>query len=108
MIVCCGIAPAAFKLDVRSTFRYVRSLCFEVALLDAAAFNVILCGAANDIARLRREEKSLQSLQYRRAAITLLNDRITNSKELLTPAVIAGAAMLAGNEVCFALEVRYL
>jgi hypothetical protein len=99
LIVCSGVAPKAFLLDPRASFRSVSLLCFQVAQLDPAAFHVILGAAASDIARLHKRSNSVQSITHLGYALSFVKTRLAHPNDLPSDGTLAAVAMLAGNEV---------
>ncbi|KAH7360977.1 hypothetical protein BKA65DRAFT_196244 [Rhexocercosporidium sp. MPI-PUGE-AT-0058] len=96
-----GLAPLSFVGDNRADFQPVKKLVFNMGLLGAPGFHVILAAAANDIAAARGIRTSEAGLKHQRIAIALVNKKLSEWKPDSSNESLASVALLAGLELLF-------
>lgn len=97
----------SFAGDNRADFQPVKKLVFNMGLLGAPGFHVILSAAANDIAAMRGMQNSEDGIMHQRIAIGLVNKRLSEWRPDSSNEGLASVALLAGLEVsCSVLSPR--
>ncbi|PVH82232.1 hypothetical protein DL98DRAFT_142389 [Cadophora sp. DSE1049] len=96
-----GLAPLSFIGDNRADFQPVKKLVFNMGLLGAPGFHVILAAAANDIAAARGIKTSEDGLKHQRIAISLVNRKLSDWRVENENESLASVALLAGLELLF-------
>lgn len=101
-----GLAPLSFVGDNRADFQPVKKLVFNMGLLGAPGFHVILAAAANDIAAARGILTSEDGLKHQRIAMALVNKKLSQWQMDSSNESLASVALLAGLEVSYVLLTR--
>ncbi|KAH6701988.1 hypothetical protein BKA61DRAFT_681258 [Leptodontidium sp. MPI-SDFR-AT-0119] len=96
-----GLAPLSFVGDNRADFQPVKKLVFNMGLLGAPGFHVILAAAANDIAAARGILTSEDGLKHQRIAMALVNKKLSQWQMDSSNESLASVALLAGLELLF-------
>jgi hypothetical protein len=79
-------------------------LLFNLASTDPAAFHLILCFAANDIAARSGRLDSEDAITHRIAALSLVKKNVLDYKR--SDDFIAAVTTLAGHKVCSPLQLN--
>ena len=79
-------------------------LIFNLASTDPAAFHLILCFAANDIAARSGRLDSEDAIKHRTAALSLVKKDVLACKS--SDDFLAAVSTLAGHEVCSPLPAQ--
>lgn len=92
----------SYTFDERADFQPVKIAGFNIALMDPAAFHVILAVGASDITALHGGENASDcedAVKHRSTAITMVNKRLSQGVADHSDKNLAAVVLLAGYEV---------
>lgn len=92
----------SYTFDERADFQPVKISGFNIALMDPAAFHVLLAVGASDITALHGEENASDcedAIKHRSTAITMVNKRLSQGVADHSDKNLAAVVLLAGYEV---------